>query len=80
MDIFYALIITVCFIMLGSSKINTDTALKILGIGLILAGALIHLRHDNPLMELGILSYLICDCLNAFFSKPTKRKTDRVTR
>jgi hypothetical protein len=79
MDIFYIFIIAICFVMLGSTKIHTDTALKILGIGLIITGALIHLRADNPLIEIGVISYLLCDCLNAYFRRKNQRITDKAT-
>jgi len=74
-----SIVIVLCLFMLASNKINTYTMLKMLGLGLIIIGAIINLDNKhNFFIELGVLSYLICDCLNAYLRKRNTRASDKL--
>jgi hypothetical protein len=74
------LLIATCLFMWSSSKINTYTFLKILGLGLIIIGAIINIAgKQNSLIEIGLLFYFSCESIVAYFRKQNERESDMVS-
>jgi len=76
MEIIYLLILAVIAWMEFSEKINTNTFMQKIGLGLIAIGALVSLHTENPLMYYGVLIYLIGSALTS--QSRSKRVTDHL--
>jgi hypothetical protein len=75
MSIVYFIIIISVLLAWGSSRINTDTFLKIFGMGLIILGCLIHIAgKNNNFIEYGVICYFACELLNAYLRKERKHE------
>ena len=85
MIIFYSTLITLCFFMVASVKVNTNNILNLSSIGLVIIGALLEiysqykpLAHPNYLIEFGVLIHFICEIAH-YHKKQHRRAGDRKT-
>jgi hypothetical protein len=83
MDIIYICIMFLAIHAFSSTKINTDNAIKLIGIAFIFAGAFVDqiqlhraLQIYNPVTSMGLVLYLAADAWHAHFRKKNARQGD----
>lgn len=83
MDIIYICIMFLSIHAFSSTKINTDNAIKLVGLAFIFAGAFVDqlqlhrtLQIYNPMTSMGLVLYFSAEAWHAHFRKKTQRKGD----
>jgi hypothetical protein len=71
-ELIYNLIAGVCMFCVFSKKIDTSNEFKLIGLGLIIIGAFVSIKHQiHIIFSAGVLVYLVGEIFNSYFRRKT---------